>query len=239
MALKHPVVAELQATGALTDSGVVEPFLLEWLTVLARRDLAILIYAQTPSESGFSERILLARFANWWVRLERCGPMVRLSSAGVATNVGEAIGLLRSQIDSLCGSMQPARMRPVALETEVLRGGAVDGATLQAYLARLQLDPEQLRTLEAAANAELSAQASLVAIQSGIGMRPTRTQMNPEAVTIIDTRLGRLLAEPVTQAGKQWLLIGPGTAAAVYAAVRRLLRRLPAGDEWPSFRKVV
>jgi hypothetical protein len=239
MALNHPIAAELHAAGALTDAGTVEPTLLEWLTVLARRDLAILIYAQTPADGGFCERILLARLAHWWVRLERCGPVVRLNSAGAAPTVHAATGLIGAQIDSLCGSLQPAAMRPVTLETTGLRAVVTDQSTLHSYLARQRLDPDQVRILEAAADLECSAQASVVAIQSGVGMRHTRTHINPEAVTIIDTPLGRLLSEPVTHAGKQWLVIGPGSPGAIDAAVQRLLRRLPAGAEWSSFRKVV
>jgi hypothetical protein len=239
MALDHPVAAELHSVGALTDDGSVEPVLLEWLTVLTRRDLGVLIYAQTPAEGVSFERILLARFAHWWVRLERCGPVVRLSGAGVAPSCSAATGLVTRQIDALCGSMEPAAMRPVTLATAELQAGVTNRSTLHAYLIRQRLDAHQLRTLEAAADDESSAQASVVAIQSGIGARSHRTHIHAEAVTVIDTRLGRLLVEPVAQAGKQWLHIGPGTSGAVDAAVQRLLRRLPAGDEWSSFRKVV
>ena len=52
--------------------------------------------------------------------------------------------------------------------------------------------------LKLAADPERSAQASIVAIQSGVDTgRPTRTYIEQGAVTIIDTPEGRLVAEHV------------------------------------------
>jgi hypothetical protein len=58
-------------------------------------------------------------------------------------------------------------------------------------------------------------------------------------VTIIDAPEGRLLAEHFSSDGKRWTVIGPGTVSSIGAAVNRMLRRLPANEEWYSYRKVV
>lgn len=51
MALAHPIADELRAAGVITDAGGVDEAVLEWLTVLSRRDVALLIYAQTPTRT--------------------------------------------------------------------------------------------------------------------------------------------------------------------------------------------
>ena len=47
-ALSHPVAAELAAVGALDQSGNADPMIREWLTVLLRRDLGLLVYISVP-----------------------------------------------------------------------------------------------------------------------------------------------------------------------------------------------
>ena len=94
--------------------------------------------------------------------------------------------------------------------------------------------------LELAAEPTQSAQASIVAIQSGVDDGPaTRTYIEGSAVTIIDTPEGRLVAEDVHSAGKKWMIIAPGTKNNIAAAINHMVRRLPADQEWYSYRKVV
>jgi hypothetical protein len=91
-----------------------------------------------------------------------------------------------------------------------------------------------------AADPRRSAQASLVALQSGIETgRPTRTRIEQSVVTIIDTPEGRLVAEHVPASGKKWMVVAPGDASNIATAVQRMMRRLPANEEWFSYRKVV
>ena len=81
---------------------------------------------------------------------------------------------------------------------------------------------------------------SIVAVQSGVDTgRPTRTHIEPGAVTIIDTPQGRLVAEQVGTADKKWMIIAPGTKSNIAAAINHMVRRLPADEEWYSYRKVV
>jgi len=239
MALAHPVAAELRASGVITDSGEVDGPVLEWLTVLSRRDVALLVYAQTPAHETEPERVLLARFAQWWVALERSGMAVGISGAGTAASECTAGVLINSQIERLCGEMNPAPLRPVTLDSTELLGAVRDQASLRAFLLDNRLDGDQITALTLAADTQRSAQASVVAIQSGVTNGPTRSHIDRGAVTIIDTPQGRLLSEHVSRGGTSWMIVSPGSSGNIATAVQKMVRRLPAEDEWYSHRKVV
>ena len=59
-ALAHPIAAELQAAGAISADGTVDPVIVEWLTVLSRRDVALLMYISTPADSAMGTKPRLA-----------------------------------------------------------------------------------------------------------------------------------------------------------------------------------
>lgn len=63
MALAHPIAAELRAAGVLDESDMVNTTIVEWLTVLARRDVGLVIHVRTPDHTQTPTRALLARFA--------------------------------------------------------------------------------------------------------------------------------------------------------------------------------
>lgn len=239
MALAHPVADELRAAGVITDAGAVDDAVLEWLTVLSRRDVALLVYAQTPAHEVEPERVLLARFAQWWVVLERNGILVRLSGVGTATSEESAGMLINAQIVRLCGEMKAASLRPVTLDVPELLAAVHDQASLRSFLLDQRFDGDQVTMLTLAADTDRSAQASVVAIQSGMAGGPARSHIDQGAVTIIDTPQGRLVSEHVTRGGKSWMIVSPGSAANIASAVLKMVRRLPAEDEWFSHRKVV
>lgn len=239
IALAHPVAAELRAAGVITDGGGVDDAVLEWLTVLSRRDVALLVYARTPAQDTEPDRILLARFAQWWVALERSGMTVRISGVGTATTEGSAGMLINLEIERLCGEMKPASLRPVTLDIAELLAAVRDRASLHAFLVDKRLDADQITTLTLAADTDRSAQASVVAIQSGVPVGPARSHIDRGAVTIIDTPQGRLVSEHVSRGGKSWMIVSPGSAGNIANAVQKMVRRLPAEDEWYSHRKVV
>jgi len=234
MALEHPMAAELRDAGVITAGGDVDSTVADWLTVLSRRDVGLLMDVQTPSHDG--ERILLARSARWWIALERCGELVRLSGVGVATNEQSAAMLLRIQIERLCGVMSPAELRPITLDVVQLVKTVGAGEDIRAFLTARNLDSDQINTLTLAADTARSARASLVAIQSGVTGNPV---FDLGAVTIIDTPSGRLLIEWAIRDGKSWIFAGPGSAANITSAVATMMRRLPAQEAWYSYRKVI
>ena len=241
LALAHPAADELRRCGAITDSGEVDEPVREWLTVLARREVAVLVHSGNPLQDRKmpGDRILIARFAQWWVVVERCADIVRLSAAGRAHDELSAARLVNAQIDRLCGQLPAAEMRPLTVDAEALLAEVRDEVSLSRYLVRQGFDPGQVGALTAAADPARSTQSAIVAIQSGVPNARARTHVDPGAVTIIDSAHGRLLSEQVTRSGKPWMVVGPGSPAAIASAVRSMLRRLPAQDEWFSYRKVV
>ena len=233
-ALSHPIAEELRAVGAINPDDSLDATLLDWLAVISRRDVALLMSVQTPSASGVPDRILLARFAHWWVALEVSGISIRLSATGTAGDQHSARQLIDSHIERLCGTLRPADFRPVCLDASALLSTVYDRPSLNSYLNQRRLDPEQFEILTTATDIEHAAQASVVAIQSG----QIRSQIDPGAVTIIDTAKGRVVAEHASHAGSTWLLLSPGSGRAIADAVAAMLRHLPAQDEW-HLRKVV
>lgn len=239
LALQHPVTAELRDAGVLSEFHAVDPVVVEWLTVLSRRDVALVIRMRVPGDDEQAQ-ILLARFAQWWVALERSADLIRISGAGTATAEGAASTVLSRQIERLCGQNGPAPLRPVTLEADAIRTAATSQEALHTFLAGQRLDADQLRLLTLAADPDQSAQASIVAAQSGVETgRSHRTHVGSGAVTIIDTRAGRLVAEDVESGGKTWMIIAPGTNSNVAAAINRMMRRLPAHQDWHCYRRVV
>lgn len=240
MALAHPIAAELRAAGVIDESGTVDSVVVEWLTVLARRDVALLIEVRNRDMGEQPARALLARFAQWWVVMERSEELVRISGAGTACAEGSANTVLIAQIERLCGTNTPASLRPVTLDADALKSRVTSQESLQAFLVGQPLDADQLHMVTLAADPERSTQASIVALQAGIETgKPTRTYVEQSVVTIIDSPEGRLVAEHVTSGGKKWMIIAPGTATNIASAVNQMVRRLPANEEWYSYRKVV
>jgi len=237
MALRHPVAEELRSAGVIDDSGRVDDPLLEWLTVLTRRDVALLVHLQTPSADGGSERVLLARFAQWWVTLERYGSTVRVSGARIATSEQAATLLIATEIQRLCGAMDSAEFRPATIAIDELLASAGQGTGLRAFLTARAFDSEQVAALTLAADPVRSAQAWIVALQSGVRSLGSTPVIEPGAVTIIDTPVGRLVSERVTRRGRSWMILSPGTIADVASAVQTMMRRLPAQQSWYSYRK--
>jgi hypothetical protein len=240
MALAHPVVAELRAAAVLDEADNVDATVVEWLTVLARRDVALLIQVRMPENRETPTGAVLARFAEWWVVIERSEDLIRIGGAGTSSVEGAANAVIRGQIERLCGGNTPAPLRPVTLDADALQAKATSPQTLDAFLVSQRLDADQLQILKMAADPDRSAQAGIVALQSGVALAgPTRTHVEQSAVTIIDTPEGRIVVEHEPSVGKNWMILAPGTASNITSAVNRMMRRLPAREEWFSYRKVV
>lgn len=239
-ALSHPIAAELRAVGVIDESGVVDPVVVEWLTVLSRRDVALVIHMRMPEGGETPDTALLARFAQWWVVIERSEDLVRISGAGTSTTESAANHVVLSQIERLCGTQEPAKLQPVTVDVEQVMSGVSSRDSLRQRLLREPLDGHQLQVLMMAADVHRSARAFIVAVQSGVDTGgPTRIHVEQSAVTIADTPEGRLVGEHYRSAGKRWMIVGPGTRSSIGDAINRMVRRLPANEEWFSYRKVV
>jgi hypothetical protein len=171
--------------------------------------------------------------------MERSADLVRISGAGTAGSEDAASAALCTQIERLCGTTAPAALRPVTLDVHAMQTAATSTEGLHRFLHTQGLEADRAQMLALAADPERSAQASIVAIQSGVAGRPSRAHVEPTVVTIIDTPQGRLVAEHTYSGGKKWMIIAPGSRSNVAAALNRLVRRLPADQEWYSYRKVV
>lgn len=237
-ALRHPIVAELKTAGVLDDADEVDPMIREWLTVLLRRDLALMVHIDVPGREP--TRVSICRFASWWVVLERHGELIRLYPAGTAANETAASDLVVGQIERLCGVAEAAALRPVTLDTEHLLASVRDSATLRTFLLTQRLDADQLQLVLAAADPARSARASIVALQAGVGPDElARMAVGETSVSIVDTPSGRVCIESVISGQRRYQIVSPGSRSDIGGAVQRLIRRLPAGDEWYSYRRVV
>lgn len=239
LALAHPVTADLRAHGVVDAAGEVDATVVEWLTALSRRDIALLVQSSRPGQVATS-RALVARYASWWVVIERSGELIHLHGAGTAAAEDPAHMVIASEIERLCGSLPAASLRPVTLDALAARAAATNPQAQRSLLARQRLDAQQRQILRWVADQQRAAQTAVVAIQYGADAgRPGRAHIDQGAVTIIDTEEGRLVAEHLTYAAKVWLIVGPGTKNAIASAVAAMLRRLPAGQEWYAHRKAV
>jgi hypothetical protein len=240
-ALRHPVAATLIECGALDAEGEVDPMIREWLTVIMRRDLTLLLQIGVgdPDPAQLS-KASICRFAQWWVVLERCEDQVRLYSVGVASDEASASDLVVGQIERLCGVAEAASMRPVTLRTQELLERVRDATSLRKYLVDQRLDVDQLQIVMMAADPAVSALANLVAIQVGGGpSEMARLVIGDTTVLIADTPAGRVCVENVDNAGRRFQVVAPGSRQDIAKAITRLLRRLPAGEDWYSYRRVV
>ncbi|ORW18452.1 secretion protein EspG [Mycolicibacter nonchromogenicus] len=243
-ALRHPIAEELTEIGVLDDQCEVDPMVREWLTVIMRRDIALMLNLHFPGRpSGdpqFMTRVSISRFASWWVVLERHDQEVRLYPAGSASDPGAAGDLVVGQIERLCGVTDAAQLRPVTLDTKQLLERVHDQDSLRQYLTAQRLDVDQQQVVALAADPELSGQANVVAIQPGAGPEElARMAIADTAVLISDTPSGRVCVENVDTGGRRYQIISPGTRGNVADAILRLIARLPAGADWHSHRRVV
>lgn len=243
-ALRHPIAQELTEIGVLDGQGEADPMVREWLTVIMRRDIALMLNLNFPGrpygDPQHMTRVSISRFASWWVVLERHDQEVRLYPAGRATDQDAAGDLIVGQIERLCGVTEAAPLRPVTLDTKELLERVRDQDSLRKYLATQRLDIDQQQIVSMAADPELSGQANIVAIQPGAGPEElARMAIGDTAVMISDTPAGRVCVENIDNGGRRYQIVSPGSRTDVANAILRLIRRLPAGADWHSHRRVV
>lgn len=177
-------------------------------------------------------RVALSRFGRWWVSAARFGgETVRVRPMGVATCAADAAQLIGNEITALCGANDAAAFRPLTVQTAELLKSASRGG-LQRLLISDGAGADQLRAVSALADANKSAQASIVGLQTG-AKAPAVTD---HVVTIGDTTAGRIMVTNTVSGGQTWTQIAPGSARAITAGIVALLAQLPARDEWFAVR---
>jgi len=237
-ALRHPMADSLKAAGALDDAGEVDPIIREWLTVILRRDLTLLVNVNVAGQEPVKAAV--CRFAHWWVVLERNGDLVRLSAAGQSNDESSAQQVIVGQVERLCGVNEAAPLRPITLDGNKMLEAVTDSASLRRFLLTQGLDADQLRMMNLLGDPATSTAATIVGIQAGIGDdEHARLKVGESTVTIADTEAGRVCVESVEDRGRRFQMVSSGTRTEVGAAVCRLIRKLPAGVDWHSWRRVV
>ncbi|BBX55313.1 hypothetical protein MSHO_06580 [Mycobacterium shottsii] len=136
--------------------------------------------------------------------------------------------------------IKQTRPRPVTLDSEELLQSVRDAAGLRSFLLSQRLDVDHLQIVTMAADPARSAQATIVALQAGVGPESlARIVVGDSTVAIVDTPAGRICVESVLSGRRRYQVLAPGSRTDISGAVQRLIRRLPAGEEWYSYRRVV
>ncbi len=238
-ALRHPVVAELMAAGALDEAGNADPMIREWLTVLVRRDLGLLVTIGDTWPRAHTCGHLPIRHLVGGVGTPRAIWCVFILPAPPATRPGPVSWwLVRS---SGCAAWRRQRRcgRSPWIPSSCSQS-VRDAASLRSFLLSQRLDVDQLQIVTMAADPARSAHAAIVALQAGVGPEEmARLVVGDSTVSIIDTPAGRVCVESVTSGQRRYQVLSPGSRSDIGGAVQRLIRRLPAGEEWYSYRRVV
>ncbi|SKO34794.1 Putative ESX-2 secretion-associated protein EspG2 [Mycobacteroides abscessus subsp. abscessus] len=231
------VVSELINEKAVTAHGdgfLVDKPILNWLTVLSRREVALVMLIQQPGENtDLPERVALCRRGKWWVSLAIYGnATVRIKPMGIATTHDDASTLIRRELEAICGTNEPAKFKPLTVSTSRLRA-CKNERDVERLVIEAGADVDQLRAGLALSRSGQSAQASLCAFQQRQKTVPT---VSPLFVTIADTDRGRLMIKNVISGGQQWTILAPGISKSINSAIIELLKSLPANEEWHNAR---
>jgi hypothetical protein len=237
VAVRHPAAGELIHCGAITvgaDGPTVDRPIAEWLTVISRREVALMMLIHRPSGHGsdLPTRVALSRFGQWWVSLARYdNDAVVIRPMGTATTRDAAAGLVCREVEAVCDVNDAAKFEPMTVATDRLLALTAHPAGLEKMLIKEGANLDQLRAGLALADAR-SAQCSLVALQSG----QRSAVVTDNVVTIGDTAIGRMMVKNMRRSGQRWTVLAPGTQNFINSGIVELLSTLPAGNDWFSIR---
>ncbi|GFG83233.1 ESX secretion-associated protein EspG [Mycobacterium paragordonae] len=232
MAMRHPAVSELVNCGAVTLGGggpTVDRPIVEALTVISRREVAVMMLIHHPDADVLPQRVALSRFGQWWVSLARFGDdTVLIRPMGTATSREAAAVLIAREIEAVCGVNKIASFEPMTVATERLLALTSAPEGLERVLREEGASADQMRAGLALANAGRSAQCSVVGLQS--------TQAAPvvtdHVVTVGDTECGRVMVKNLRRQGQRWSVLAPGATHHINTAIVELLSSLPSGNDW-------
>lgn len=240
LAQSVPVFGELVEQGAVVetaDGWHVDKPIFEWLTVLSRREVALIVLMQQPGESrDLPLRVALSRFGRWWVSMSLFdNHTVRIRPMGTARTNEDAASLIVRELENLCGTAEPASsFEPIVVASDRLLACRSVEAVQKMMLSE-GASADQLRAGLTLSSADECATASIVALQQGQKLEPVVTD---HFVTVADTADGRMVIKNVDRSGKRWTVLAPGAPRVIRSALSELLATLPAGEEWHNARNV-
>lgn len=220
---------ELTALGVMTEDGVIDPGVRQWVTATCRPRRWLEL--RFVSGSGTMLRGHVAR------REENVDEhIVALRSGGLVTLTALDIGHPHALVAVLTAGLSgrsPARFEEFTIPAQT--GARADerlraGAALDDVIAFLGI-PASARAIVAAAYAS---DRSYVEIVAGDHRDGHRISTNV-GVSVVDTREGRVLVAPSKAFDGEWVsTFSPGTPLAIATAIERLTATLPDGQWFPN-----
>lgn len=240
LAQELPVFAELVEQEAVVETAAgfqVDKPIFEWLTVLSRREVALIVLMHQPGDNrDLPLRVALTRFGRWWVSMSLFdNHTVRIRPMGTARTNADAATLVQREIENICGTAQPASsFDPIVVSTDrLLACTSIDA--IKKMMIKEGATVDQLRAGLMLSSSGECAMASVVALQQGQKLEPAVTD---HVVTVADTAGGRMVVKNIRRNGQQWTVLAPGAARVITSALTELLATLPAGEEWHNARNV-
>lgn len=220
--------AELVELGVMTEDGIVDPGVRQWVTTTCRARR----WLELRFVSG-SENMLRGHVAR---RVEQTDQhTVALRSGGLITLTALDIDHPQALVPVLTAGLSG---RPAARFEEFMIPAQVgaradeqlrDGAALDEVIEFLGI-PETARAVVAAAYAPDRRYVEVVAGDHRDGHRVSTTV----GVSVVDTREGRVLVAPSRAFDGEWIsTFAPGTPLAIATAIERLTSTLPDGPWFP------
>lgn len=240
VAMRHPVFEELQAQGAviIDDDGTpkVDDYVHQWLNVISRRDMGLVILITQPEGGELPERVMFSRFRQWWVSMAIYdNGAVSIKPMGTAMSQESAAALVTRELLMIVQAGDPATsFEPLTVPTDSLRALKENPGGMERLLIDQGATVEQLRAGLILADARKSAQCSIVALQSG----QSAPAITDSVVTIGDTPEGRMMVKIVTRNHRRWSVLSPATESLITAAIVEVLNSLPSGEDWFSVRNM-
>lgn len=218
--------AELTGLGVMSDSGVINPAVTQWIqqTCRARQWLELRIVGA----HGDMLRGLVARYDQTSV--------VALRSGGLVTFTAMELLHPNDLVPVLVAGLAGRRAASFDDFTVPVRAGARadeklrDGADLTEVLEYLGIPPSARTVVEAV----FTGRRSYVEIVAG-EHRDGHRVSTEVGVSVVDSEAGRILVSPSKAFDGEWVsTFAPGTAASIAAAVDRLIATLPHGSWFPT-----
>jgi hypothetical protein len=217
----HPGLAVLREASAIDEDHRVHPRIAGWIEALGAPDVLL---CGSLRRGADHLRLAIARRGDLHVAITRCADEVTVEEMGRVSSVRD---LVRAVLPLAGPPPEPARFDPITVPTDGLLVGlndVVQGTHTPAVaFAELGITAAQRRVLMLAADTPLADLALTIVQHDAQGDHVAKA-----AVTVTDTREGRIVTGPLVGEDGRWLTqISPGTEDAITRALRSLVSTLP------------